>query len=616
VIGTNGSGGTDGHRRPADAGLRTDGFAPIDAYGVIGDGRVAALVAADGAIDWLCLPDLSGPAVLWALLDPDRGGSWTLAPTTPHTARQRYLPDTNVLQTTFTTADGEVTVTDACTLQEGRLLPWVEVVRRIEGVHGTVPLAWRLTPRFDFGRSPTRWQRERGHPVARGGGMALTLLVDGDGDGDPRLTGGTGLAGEVSAAGGTATTLCLAAVADEPLVFPHLDQVTRRLDGTADFWSQRAASVRYEGRWRDAVVRSALALQLMIQQRSGGIAAAVTMGLPERVGGSANYDYRFQWVRDASFILDAFVGIGLQAQAHASFTALQHATRHTHPRLQPMYRLDGSPRLPDQQLDVRGYRDSRPVRVGNGAAGQLQLGNFGDLLDMTWRFVDAGHVLDAGTARRTAQVADLVTALWRCDDSGIWELRDAQRAYTNSKMACWLALDRAGDLATHGRVPDGRVDRWRTAQRAIREFVEDRCWSPRRRSYTMHPDTADLDASVLLAARMGYAVADADRLRTTVDAVRGELCDGPFVYRYSGMREREGAFLAASFWLAEALALTGRVDQAAEQMDRVVRASGPTGLLSEEIDPSTGDLLGNLPQGLSHLALINAALVLARAGVS
>ncbi len=616
VIRTARSREADSRRRPADAGLRTDGFAPIGAYGVVGDGRAAALVAADGAIDWLCLPDLSGGAVFWSLLDPDHGGSWTLAPTTPHTTRQRYLTGTNVLETTFTTADGEATVTDVCTLQEGRLLPWLELVRRVEGVWGTVPLTWRLTPRFDFGRAPTRWHRERGHPVARAPGAAVALLVDGDDAARDRAIAGDTLRGGLTTGTGTTTTLCLAAVADEPLVFPHLDQVARRVDGTADFWRQRAASVGYQGRWRDAVVRSALALQLLIQQRSGAIAAAVTMGLPERIGGSANYDYRFQWVRDASFILDAFVGVGLQAQAHASFTALQRATQHTHPRLQPMYRLDGGARLPDAELDVPGYRGSRPVRIGNGAVGQLQLGNFGDLLDMTWRFVDAGHALDPGAARRTAEVADLVTALWRCDDSGIWELRDAQRPYTNSKMACWLALGRAADLATGDHVPDGRVDRWRREQAAVGDFIETRCWSPRRRSYTMHPDTTDLDASVLLSARMGYDVAHPDRLRTTIDAVRGELGAGPFVYRYTGMRRQEGAFLPVSFWLVECLALTGRADEAADLMDRVVAASGPTGLLAEEIDPSTGALLGNLPQGLSHLTLINAALVLARAGVS
>lgn len=596
--------------------LRTDGFAPIGSYGVVGDGRTAALVAADGAIDWLCLPDLSGGAVFWSLLDPDHGGTWTLAPTVRHTARQRYLPDTNVLQTTFTTAHGEVTVTDACTLQEGRLLPWVELVRRIDGVRGSVPMAWRLRPRFDFGRAPTHWGRERGHPVARTPGAAMTLLVDGDEQArDRSVTHDGTLAGTVTATAGATTTLCLAAVADEPLVFPHLDQVARRVDGTAAFWRQRAASVSYDGRWRDPVVRSALALQLMIQQPSGGIAAAVTMGLPEQIGGSANFDYRFQWVRDASFILDAFVGVGLQAQAHASFMALQRATQHTHPRLQPMYRLDGNPRLPDAALDVPGYRRSRPVRIGNGAAGQLQLGNFGDLLDMTWRFVDAGHALDPGTARRTAEVADLVTALWRCDDSGIWELRAAQQAYTNSKMACWLALERAADLATRDRVPGGRVDRWRRVQAEIRDHIEQRCWSPHRRSYTMHPDTNDIDASVLLSARMGYP-ADHDRLRATIDAVRRGLGDGAFIYRYSDMRHQEGAFLAASFWLVEAMALTGRSDEAADLMDRVVAAAGPTGLLSEEIDPSTGELLGNLPQGLSHLTLINAALALERAGAS
>ncbi|MBW3603495.1 MAG: glycoside hydrolase family 15 protein [Actinobacteria bacterium] len=589
---------------------RIDGFAPIGAYGVIGDGRVAALVAADGAIDWLCLPDLSGPAVFAALLDPERGGSFELRPRDEFTAQRRYLPDTNVLETTFTTADGVIRVTDVLTLQEGRLLPWVELVRRVEGVSGRVDVAVRVRPRFDFGRLATRWRTERGYPVARGGSTAVSLVTDGDCE--LRCEGDT-LTTTVSCAEGSQRLVCLVGVDDEPLVFPHLDQIGTRIGRTADFWRQRASAMRYDGPYRDAVVRSGLALQLLISQSSGAIAAAATMALPERIGGSANFDYRYQWVRDASFILDAFMGIGFQAQAHASFTALQRATNRTHPRLQPMFRLDGDPRLPDETLDLRGYRDSRPVRIGNGAAGQLQLGNFGDLLDTTWRYTNDGHVLDTSTARRVADVANLVTALWTCDDSGIWELRRSQRPYTSSKMACWLTLDRAITLAEDDHVPKARAEHWRRERDRIHRFVEQHCWSQRRGSYIFYADADDaLDASVLLAARMGYP-ASTDRLEATIDAIRSELGAGPFVYRYSGTQSSEGAFLACSFWLVEALALVDKVEEATELMDQLIGAGSDLGLFSEEIDPTTGTLLGNYPQGLSHLALINAALVLQRA---
>lgn len=585
---------------------RIDGFAPIESYGIIGDGRAVALVAGDGAIDWLCLPDLSGPAIFAALLDPERGGSFVLRPQGRFSSEQRYAPDTNVLETTYTTDDGVARVTDLLTLQEGRLLPWVELVRRIEGVSGRVTFDVCLRPRFDFGRHPTRWRNERGHPVARGRSNAVALVTDDDRD---LRCEDDALSATISCDTGTRRLLCLVGVADEPLVFPLLEQVITRIERTAGFWRQRASAMRYEGPYREAVVRSGLALQLLISQESGAIAAAPTMGLPERIGGSANFDYRYQWVRDASFMLDAFMGLGFQAQAHASFAALQRATNRTHPRLQPMFRLDGSPRLPDETLELRGYRNSRPVRIGNDAADQLQLGNFGDLLDTTWRYVDNGHVLDAATARRIADVANLVVALWRCDDSGIWELQGAQRPYTTSKMACWLALDRAIRLADGDLVPRSRIDAWHRERRRIHNYVERHCWSDQRNSYTFHAGGSGLDASVLLATRIGYPSRE-ERIAGTIDAVRSELGVGPYVYRYTGASEQEGAFVACSFWLVEALALLGRTDEATALMDELVTVGGPLGLLSEEIDPADGTFLGNHPQGLSHLALINAALVL------
>jgi GH15 family glucan-1,4-alpha-glucosidase len=250
---------------------RTDGFAPIASYGVIGDGRTAALVAADGRIDWLCLPDLSGPAVFAALLDPVRGGSFALTPRTAFTSEQRYRPDTNVLETTFTTSDGVARVTDALNLQEGRLLPWIELARQVEGISGRVEFDVHLRPTFDFGRQSTRWLTERGHPVARGGSSAVSLVTDLDADVHSR---GDVLSARVSCDAGSGHLLTFVAVEDEPLVFPHLEQVATRVDRTADFWRQRASAMRYDGPYRDAVVRSGLALQLLISQGSGAIAAA------------------------------------------------------------------------------------------------------------------------------------------------------------------------------------------------------------------------------------------------------------------------------------------------------------------------------------------------------
>lgn len=328
---------------------RIDGYAPIGSYAIIGDGACAALVAPDGSIDWWCLPDMAGAAVFAALLDPDRGGWFRVAPRASSDVERRYVGDTNVLETTFITDDGVVRVTDALTLQEGRLLPWRELVRRIEGVSGRVEMAWAFAPRFDYGRMHTRWHRGQDMPMAVAGPHAISVMID---NADGMALDGDTLHGTFTTDTGSRHLLGLAAVHDEPVVFPHLGQADARLDRTVRYWTQRAQAIEYDGPWREAVVRSGLTLQLLIQDSTGAIAAAATTSLPERIGGSANFDYRFQWVRDASFALDAFTGLGLQAQAHASFSALQRATRTTHPRLQPMYRLDGDPRM-DQAASPR-----------------------------------------------------------------------------------------------------------------------------------------------------------------------------------------------------------------------------------------------------------------------
>jgi GH15 family glucan-1,4-alpha-glucosidase len=334
--------------------------------------------------------------------------------------------------------------------------------------------------------------------------------------------------------------------------------------------------------------------------------------LPERLGGDRNYDYRFSWVRDASFSLDAFAALGFREQLHGSLSWLLGASEASHPRIDVFYAVDGSVPPGARELDLHGYRGSAPVTVGNDAAGQLQLGSYGDLLDTVWTYVDHGNALDRETATRMCETADFLCRIWRHGDSGIWELADEARHYTTSKIGCWVALDRALRMADCGEIDDAGVDRWRREAGAVREFVETRCWSSERRSYRFHAEADALDASVLLAARMGYADPAGDRLQGTIAAIRDELgAGGPLLYRYSGQQDEEGAFLACSFWLIEALALSGRVDAAAAEMDAMLARANDVGLFSEEIDPTTGELLGNFPQGLTHLALINAAACVA-----
>jgi GH15 family glucan-1,4-alpha-glucosidase len=588
-------------------------YIPIDGYAAIGDGRTVALVARDGSIDWLCLPDLDSPSVFAAVLDAGRGGRFALEPEIPARAKRRYLPDTNVLETTFTTADGVVKVTDAMALPSSDLGPTRELIRRVDCLAGRVPMRWHITPAFGYGAVPPRIGRRGGIPVAVGGRDALALCSWEAGE--PRIDDGA-ISGRFEARESSSALLALCAAHQEPLVFPTREQVEGRLDATAAYWRRWAAQRAYEGPWRDAVIRSALALKLLFHAPSGAIAAAATASLPEEIGGERNWDYRFCWVRDSAFTLEALLHLGCPSEADAFFWWLLHASQLTHPRLQVLYRLDGGERAAERTLELDGYRGSRPVRVGNDAAAQTQLDIYGDLLQTALIYAEAGGRLDRETGRRLAGIADLVCRIWRQPDSGIWEVRSQPVHFTHSKMMCWIALDRALRLCDAGHVPSRHASTWRREMLAIRAFIETRCWSERLGSYSRQAGGEDLDASLLLGILLGYEGEDPGRLAATVTALRRDLGRGSLLSRYSGddgLRGAEGAFLCCSFWLADALARIGRLDEATALMEDLIALGKDVGLYAEEIDAHTGELLGNMPQGLVHLALINAAVSIADA---
>jgi len=581
---------------------RTDGYAPIREYAAVGNRRTAALVALDGSIDWLPLPGFDSPGVFASLLDSARGGRFELQPDTPFRAERSYVPDSNVLETTFETAGGRARVTDALALPGTPTLPWNELARRVEGLAGSVTMRWRVAPRFEW----TEYGDIRGDgeaPIVSHGRHAIA--VRSFDAGRPSL-GDSEVAGSFTVRDGERALLSLACFYDEPLLISDRDAVEKRLDETVDYWRGWLGAADYDGPWRDAVMRSALALGLMIDARSGGMAAAPTTSLPEKIGGERNFDYRYGWMRDTSFALDAMLALGMATQVHGTLSWELRATRRTHPHLRPFFKLDGDYRPGGHELPLAGYRDSLPVLEGNDAESQLQLGNYGDLLDTAWRYVSDGNRLDADSALRLPEVAGLVCRIWQNPDASIWELEDREH-YTQSKLACWLALDCALKLADTGEISGRDADRWRSTRDEIRAFIDERCWSPPRGAYTRHSDSQELDASVLLGARMSYFDLPDERLDGTIDAVRRELGRGPLVYRYSGMQEEEGAFVVCSFWLVEALALNGRLDEAAQVMDELCALTNDVGLLSEEIDPDSHELLGNFPQALSHLGVINAA---------
>ncbi|MGC1184299.1 MAG: glycoside hydrolase family 15 protein [Candidatus Dormiibacterota bacterium] len=587
---------------------RQDGFAALADYAVLGDGRSVALAAADGRVDWWPQPALDSDPVFAAILDPQRGGFFLLTPADSFDASRCYLPGTNVLESTLTTATGAVRITQALNTGSAGRLPWSEMAHRVEPLWGRVRMRWELFPGDRFGTVRPEVSMRGGIPVLTVGTQSIAVVVGGAPGGSLRAGA---VKGEFSSESDARVVLGLIATDSEPVVIPRASAIDTRLDRTAESWRRWTAQLDHQGPWRDAVERSALAVKTILNESTGAIAAAATTSLPERLGGAKNWDYRFSWVRDSSFALDALISLGLHEEAHGAMSWLLSALRRNGPAPHVFYTLEGGLPEGERELNAEGYWHSRPVRSGNAAASQLQLGLYGDLFDAVHRYVAAGHLLDAGTEQLLADLADHCCESWRKEDSGIWEL-EQPRHYTISKIGCWTALDRASTLADSGQLPREQAEGWRKEANEIKDWVNHNCWSEGRQAYVFYAGSQDLDAAVLLAGRTGFE--RGSRLADTIEAVRGELGRGALVYRYSGMPSEEGAFVACTFWMVDALTRTGQLDRAHELMDQAVGLASGVGLLSEQIDPETGMFLGNLPQGLSHLALINAATALAEAG--
>jgi GH15 family glucan-1,4-alpha-glucosidase len=583
---------------------RSDGYAPLRSYAAIGDGRAIALIARDGRVDWLPLPDVTATPVFAALLDAEHGGYLSLAPDEPFTVERTYVEGTNVLSTTMTTAHGSVVVTDSLNTGVAGRLPWIEFARRIEGVDGTVAMTAHAVPGTCLNRcAPYVQQTSRG-AVLRVDDLTMAVRTINERAIDVE---DQSISVHFDCRAGSRHLFALVATESEPLFLPDPQDIDDGIDRTVDNWHSWNATFTYDGPWSENVHRAALALKLLIHSPTGAMLAAATTSLPESLTGGKNWDYRFAWTRDSAYALTALLRFGLKEETHAAISWLMATTRRASERPHVLYDLHGVQPSPLVERDVPGWNGIGPVVEGNDAADQLQLGVFGDLFSIITLYVDQGNVLDARTARSLTEIADVTCDLWRAQDSGMWELPEA-RHYVTSKMGCWQALTDAVHLAELGQIP-GDPGRWRSEAERIRQWIDDHGWSDEKQAYIWYPGTDQLDTSVLLHAISGYD--RGPRMSSTIDAIIAELGEGPWLYRFSGARKEEAAFVASAFWLVSALVLIGRRDEAAALMTRLVDELDGTYILAEMIVPSTGEFLGNLPQALSHLALLNAAITLA-----
>lgn len=590
----------------------------IDDHAIIGDGRSAALVSLRGAIDWLCWPRFDSPSVFGAILD-EGAGYWTVSPTGRFRSERRYVPGTNVLETRFVTGAGTLLVTDFMPVasdaeRRGLLLPDHAIVRLASCEGGEVELETVFEPRPSYGRDRPRL-RDAGRLGIRAETQAglLTLRA-----GLPlAVEDGARVVGRIRLGEGETCDLVLTLASAWPAVLPPLGASSREaLDRTVRFWSAWSARVRYDGPARDAVVRSALALRLLVYAPSGAVVAAPTTSLPERVGGDLNWDYRFCWLRDAALTVRAMFGLGFREEADAFVSWLLHSTRLTQPELRVLYDVYGNQPAPERTLDhLAGHRGSRPVRIGNGAANQLQLDVYGEVIEAVAHFVRSGGTLDRDTQKMLCAFGEYVCRNWQRPDEGIWEPRSGARHHTHSRVLCWAALDRLLGMHAKGHLRGAPADLFERNRAAIRREVLERGWNAQLGSYVARLDGDELDAGLLLIPWYGFEDASSERMKATVRRIRERLGarDG-LLYRYLGSDSAgEGAFGVCGFWGAEALAMgAGTAGEAREVFERLCGFANDVGLFAEEIDPRTGDGVGNFPQAFTHVGLINAALSLQR----
>ncbi len=597
------------------------GYTPIEDYGIIGNCRTGALVSKEGSLDWLCLPRFDSPSVFARILDRRKGGRFWVTPTEEHGVRRRYVGPTAVLETTFTTETGELVLTDLMPVsseERKKIRPWPDhhVLRRLECTRGHVEVEAGWQPRPGYGRKKTR---VTGHGAlgfwCQTGAQSMALVTD-----LPLEVSedGYGAQGTATLQEGDVRWLSFTWQWGAPAILLPLGAYADALVQEAlDWWGNWSAQLDYYGPYRDAVLRSALTLKLLTYAPSGAVVAALTTSLPEVPGGQRNWDYRYCWLRDSSWMLRALYELGYKEEAHAFYEWIDYATRITAPELRTMYDIHGGSNLSEHELEhLEGYRCSRPVNVGNGAQNQLQLDVYGEVMAAAYEYVKHGGSLDNADRGLLTGIGEVVHRRWREGDDGIWEVRGPRRNHTYSKVMCWTALDRLVRLKEEGVLEeDVPLETYRKTLDEIRNQIEERGVDPELDCYVGTYDETLVDTSLLRIPTTGYVKATDDRFRRTYDHILSSLDAGRgLLYRYSkefdDLPGREGAFDLCAFWAVECKALAGRVDEAREHFEQLLHQANDLGLYSEEMDPETGAFLGNFPQAFTHIGLINAAVTI------
>ncbi|HEY0794108.1 MAG TPA: glycoside hydrolase family 15 protein [Chthoniobacterales bacterium] len=595
-------------------------YQPIENHGIIGNLQTVALVGLDGCIDFLCLPYFDSPSIFAALLDAEKGGAFKLSAKLQNaTPRQLYVSDSNVLLTRFLSADGVGEVSDYMPVvtqdPPGRKELKQQVVRRAKCVRGDLGFEMVCAPRFNYGRAAHKIQRVASNDVLflveEGGVKALRLRASHDlqilEDGSVRA--------DISLRAGESALFVLEIERGAPPGIQDHEE-TRSFKETLNFWQSWINRSNYRGRWREMVDRSALVLKLLTSQRYGSIVAAPTFGLPEVIGGGRNWDYRFTWIRDASFTLYGLSRLGFQTEAGAFMSWLEDRCRELEPDtgLQIMYGLDGRKELTEETLDHwAGYRGSFPVRVGNEAAGQLQLDIYGELLDSIYIYNKYGEPISHDLWTDVSRLVDWVCKHWNQADEGIWEVRGGRQELFYSRLMCWVAVDRGLRLADKRSFPAPR-SRWLSTRDEIYNQMHQDFWNPQLQAFVQARHGNSLDAACLLAPLVRFISPTDPRWVSTMKAVRNSLTDDSLVYRYrneDGLLGEEGTFCMCSFWYIEALARGGDVLRARYLFEKMLGYANHLGLYAEELGPS-GEHLGNFPQAFTHLALISTAFELNR----